>query len=125
MSLLRPRQLAVALLCTLLVAVVAHPAPAGAATRRRSPTKTRMYVVVLRDDVDSVRASDYHRYRYGARVKYVYRRAIHGYAAGLTASAVRELGKDPSVERIEADHAVRVRDVPWGLDRLDQVRLPL
>jgi subtilisin family serine protease len=85
-------------------------------------------VVVLHDDRDSDATAQDHARRYGAKVRYVYRRALRGYSAALTATAARAVAADPAVERVEADRVVRSRTeaaVPWGLDRLDQPALPL
>jgi len=135
MSIIRTRRILAALLLLLAALAVVRPAPAEAAARHRSSSRTSRYVVVLRDDVDSVKASDYHHHRYGARVGHVYSAALRGYAASLTAAQAHALEADPSVERVEKDVRVRLKPrrrrsspsaaVPWGLDRLDQNTLPL
>src|SRR5207302_7959453 len=106
----------------LIAAMLAqHPTPADAAARKRkhSTSTGSKYVVVLHDDADSDAVAHDHSRRYHARVTYVYRRAIHGYAAKLSADAVRAISADPAVERVDPDVRVRERDVPWGLDRID------
>ena len=89
----------------------------------------RHYIVVLHDTADSGAVAADHSRRYGARVSYVYHRAVHGYAATMSASKARDLARDPEVESVEPDRRMRVRAVqhnaPWDLDRIDQRAEPL
>ncbi|RKT53936.1 S8 family peptidase [Saccharothrix australiensis] len=52
-----------------------------------------------------------------------------GFAARLTEREARRLAADPAVEYVEQDQVLRVHstqsDAPWGLDRIDQRKLPL
>ena len=45
------------------------------------------YIVVLKDSADSGAVADQHKGRYAARVKHVYRHALRGYAAHMSARA--------------------------------------
>lgn len=64
-----------------------------------------------------------------ANVGFVYRSAIKGFSAKLSADAAKLVGEDPEVLRIEPDRRGGVVDTeanpPWGLDRVDQRQLPL
>ena len=55
--------------------------------------------------------------------------AVNGFVATLSGEEVRRLQSDPDVTAIERDTAVSLTSdqysPPWGLDRLDQVGLPL
>ncbi|WP_411757224.1 S8 family peptidase [Streptomyces venezuelae] len=69
----------------------------------------------------------------GARLGHVYRAALHGFSARMSRAQAARLAADPRVAYVRQDTRVRVdgaRDqtqanAPWGLDRIDQRRLPL
>src|SRR5437762_2843141 len=84
-------------------------APASAAGRHRSRATAR-YIVVLGDSSDADAVSAEQAHRYGTHVSYVYRRAVHGYAATMRPAQARRLARDPGVESVERDQRVRARD---------------
>jgi subtilisin family serine protease len=122
-------------------------APSAARASGASPLGTTaaggvvpgQYVVVLRDPADGgaprltaagVRAvAEAKLAPGGGVVRQAYARVLTGFAATLTDSAAAALRGDPDVLLVEADrvvHADGVQDgAPWGLDRVDQARLPL
>jgi subtilisin family serine protease len=65
----------------------------------------------------------------GSAVGAVMTDAVNGFVAALSGDDVRRLQNDPNVTAIERDTAVTIAadqiNPPWGLDRLDQVGLPL
>ncbi|MFD6417692.1 S8 family peptidase [Streptomyces sp. NPDC060194] len=67
---------------------------------------------------------------YGGSVEHTYQKALNGYAAELSATEARRLAADPAVDQVIQDVAVRATATQtnppsWGLDRIDQARLPL
>ncbi|MFA9431758.1 S8 family peptidase [Egicoccus sp. AB-alg2] len=66
----------------------------------------------------------------GARVHHQYDAALRGFAATMDAAEVERLRRNPHVAYVEADQRVEALQtvqspVTWGLDRIDQRRLPL
>ena len=66
---------------------------------------------------------------HGAHVVQRYTAALRGFAAELTPEDAAALAADPSVARVEPDALVTADGVQanatWGLDRIDQIALPL
>ncbi|MFJ3096510.1 S8 family peptidase [Streptomyces hydrogenans] len=66
---------------------------------------------------------------YGGKVGKTFGAALNGYAVTLDAAAARRLAADPAVATVEQNQIVRAdatqTNAPWGLDRIDQVSLPL
>jgi subtilisin len=110
----------------LLAATLAGSGPAlGEST---SPAVgNRDYIVVLNDNVDPAVPLERHAKRYGADVSFVYRHALKGYAAKLSAPAVTAIAADPAVAFITEDRTFAatscspslVQCLPLGLDRID------
>src|SRR5262245_46340583 len=87
------------------VASLTGAAPATAPTARRP-----RFIVVVGDTADAARVAAEHAARYHFHVRYVYRRALHGYAATMTAATASRLRRDATVSVVERDRRVRVRD---------------
>jgi len=66
---------------------------------------------------------------HGGRVKKLYRHALLGFSAEMTAEQAERLADDPRVEYVEEDGVVTASTTqtspPWGLDRIDQRDRPL
>jgi subtilisin len=126
-----------ALLSVLFGVLLASAAGSGAS----SETISGQYIVVLKDGTDLATAVEQHKKKYGAEVGYVYKHALKGYAAKLSASALTALRADRAVLSITDDsefHAAstctgedgnaspgglyETQCLPTGIDRIDADR---
>ena len=67
---------------------------------------------------------------HGGSVTFTYQHAIKGFAGSFPAAALEGLRRNPNVSYVEPDAPVQLFDTQanppsWGLDRIDQVDLPL
>ncbi len=83
-------------------------------------------MVTLADGVSVETVADEHAQRHGAQLGHLYRHAMRGYAARMTAQAARRLAQDPRVLAVEpdavvttADHVAVTAGLPTGIDRAD------
>lgn len=117
----RPGPLLVALAIAVLLAVAA---PGAAAAGDGG------YIVVLKDEAAvSMRDARDHGKRLGVVPTRVYGSALRGYSARLNAAQLRALRDDSSVAMVVPDGIATIDETQtgatWGLDRIDQRRLPL
>ena len=88
------------------------------------------YIVVLKDSAPaSAVVASAHGERYGASVTRVYGHALKGYAARLDGRQLLAVRADSAVDYVVPDGVVTIdttqTGATWGLDRIDQRKLPL
>ena len=93
---------------------------AGVAPAAHALPKAGTYIVVLRSGTDAGAAARAHGRRFGFRARYVYRSALRGYAATLTASDLAVLRRNPNVLTVRRDRIVRAaaQTTPTGVRRI-------
>src|SRR5438105_6529863 len=121
-------------LCAAFAILLAGAASAQTASHRyvSQPIPNR-YIVVFNDAVaDAAGESDRMVRAAGGQRHHTFTHALKGFAATLSADAVRVLRADPQVAFIEQDHTVGITDVEdlsvtgsWGLDRIDETAIAL
>lgn len=90
------------------------------------------YVVIFKAEVENPAAEAASLVRAGGgQLLHTYQYALKGFAATLPEAAVQALRRTPRVESVEPDQTISLNqtstqnDATWGLDRIDQVSLPL
>ena len=88
------------------------------------------YIVVLRESVSRpATVAKAHGERYGASVTEVYSHALNGYAARIDSRQLAALRADRTVAFVVPDGIASIDETQtgatWGLDRIDQRKLPL
>src|SRR5438067_505051 len=92
-----------------LLAVLAGLLPAPAALARppaAGKVLPNRYVVLTKPGVDPGAVAVDHRRRLHAKVRFVYRRAVQGYAASMTPGRAASLRHDARVLAVEQDRRV-------------------
>jgi subtilisin family serine protease len=135
------RLLAALALIAPVTAGLVTASPASASSPGASPeppaagAPTGEYIVVLKDTENVRRRGVPNRARElaerrGARAGKIYQHALKGFTFRGNAQQAREVAADPDVAFVEEDRVIsltaqQVNPPSWGLDRIDQRRLPL
>lgn len=121
------RFIALCLLVVVLVvqAVSLQAAPVKSASSAHGKRIADQYIVVLKHGANAQAIA----VELGVSAKHVYKAALNGFTAKLTAQQVNRLRAHALVDYIEQDHEITVSNTqyapPWGLDRIDQWYLGL
>ena len=110
------------------------PVPTTTATTNQSvgPQRVRdQYIITLNSNANDI--SDVARElarSAGGQVIRTYAQALRGFSARIPSGRLMALGRNPLVQSIEPDVTLQLSQktfstTPWGLDRIDQVALPL
>jgi len=104
-----------------MASALVQPEPAPLLSAAPGRAVEGSYVVVLKDGATprSVAAAT------GVGARHVYAAALNGFSADLTPAQLDALRRHPGVRYVEEDQRVEAMSVPWGLDRIDQLSLPL
>src|SRR5680860_1399474 len=111
-----------------ILAVVFAATPAWGLSENAGGAAAGRYVVTLEPEADPVGVARRRR-AYGVGTRHLLREVLNGLVIDASPAAVERLRNDPDVTRLEQDVIVRLAQTqsapPWGLDRIDQVDLPL
>ena len=110
-----------------------RPSAAGTGTQAPKRAIPDQYIVALSPDVSDVPGvANALAARGGGSVLRSYRKAMHGFAARIPSQGLAAVMDDPRVIAVEPDRAIDVEGgpntapaIPWGIDRVDQIKLPL
>lgn len=88
------------------------------------------YIVVLKNEVSDVDAeADQITKGLGTKPKFIYKHALKGFTANFPAAAIESLKKHPRISYLEQDQEATASftqtGATWGIDRTDQLSLPL
>lgn len=141
------KKLLALLLAIVFIAMATAPWESSAQDKRngraeqRNTTKFRkvekpildQYIVVFKDAVPAAEVSSRAASLVLARggfVRHIYKSALKGFAATMSAKEAIALSLDPTVDYVEEDGVMSAiqttqNNPPWGLDRIDQRDLPL
>jgi serine protease len=110
------------------------PASTNSATTTQSAGPQRIldqYIITLASSANDISAVAKELARSaGGEVIRTYAQALHGFSARIPSGRLMALGRNPLVQSIEPDVMLQLSErtfstTPWGLDRIDQVALPL
>jgi subtilisin len=117
----RTRRGAAALVAALCAAALVGTTAPGAGAAQAPDRVPGAWIVTLVDSVSPDAVASEHSRRHDARVDHVYRHALNGYAARMSAAAASRVAADDRVVAVEPDRVVGLaaQVLPTGIDRVD------
>ncbi|MDP9066870.1 MAG: S8 family serine peptidase [Actinomycetota bacterium] len=105
--------------CVVGCAALLVPATPIQASAEEDPSSGRYIVVLNQWAGASAQVAADHQRQHGADIRFTYRHALKGYAAGLNEQAVAAIQRDPRVAYVEPDRGVETfaQAVPTGIER--------
>ena len=102
------------------------PAPKTAPVRNaKNPIEGR-YIVVLSNSSGPVGTlANSLLAPFGLKPDLVFSKALKGFAVNMTPNQASQIAAASGVRYVEQDAVVKKSETPWGLDRIDQAKLPL
>jgi subtilisin len=94
--------------------------PQSSAQGKEGKIVPGQYIVVLKDGPDADKVSEQHKDKLGAEVTHVYKYALKGYAAKLSADKLNKVKEDSRVLFVSEDREVKAsaQTIPTGVKRI-------
>ncbi|MDP3892511.1 S8 family serine peptidase [Nocardioides sp.] len=104
---------------TAVALATGYPAATAAPGHDTGATSSGAYIVVLKDTAPAAAVAGEHGRAHGADVGHVYRNAMRGYSARMSATAAAKVAADPRVDWIQRDGVVQTtaQELPTGINR--------
>ncbi|HEU4513556.1 MAG TPA: S8 family serine peptidase [Nocardioidaceae bacterium] len=101
------------------ITLVALGSPTLPATAAPAGSDAAGYIVVLKDGAAAGKVAEEHSRRYNADVNHVYRAALKGYSARMSATAADQVREDARVQFVQRDGVVHAsaQSTPTGINR--------
>jgi subtilisin len=113
------RKTTTAALSAITLVALGSPALSATAAPTTGSEASSAYIVVLKDGAAAGSVAAEHSRRYGASVEHVYRSALKGYSAQMSATAAARIGDDSRVLYVQRDGVAHAsaQSLPTGINR--------
>src|SRR5512139_145111 len=113
------RKTTTAALSAISLVALGSPALAATAAPASGSDRSAAYIVVLEDGTAAGKVADEHSRRYDAQVSNIYRSALKGYSAHMSAPAAARISQDSRVLYVQRDGVAHAsaQSLPTGINR--------